>query len=316
MADQPLAVHEKGTTMIGTVILPLDGSNLAERAIPYAEAVAERSGAPLLLVHAAKIGATTAETAEARDYLRSIGSKLPGRVQMELLPGDPAETIITIAGEVPDPAIVMSTHGRSGVRRWVTGSVADQVVRTAGHPVLLVRAGQEVPEELGLHSILLPLDGTTSAETAIGYAAELARMFESQIHVVRVVDTPSAYAMLSRHMEAAVTGDILDEIIQSMLREATEYVEKVATDLRQQGIRVKSVVLEGYPGEQLVEYERREFFQLVVMATAGRSGVSRIVFGSVAERMLKLGRRPVMMIRPEHVEESDEAEQEIIAHYP
>jgi nucleotide-binding universal stress UspA family protein len=286
--------------MIGTVVVPLDGSELAERAIPYGAAIADRSGAPLLLVLVARIGADEPEMTECRNYLRMTAANLPGRVQFEVERGRPAEKAIEIAKEAGDPIIVMSTRGHGGIRRWMTGSVADEVVRTAGVPVLLIRGDKEVPEasQLQILSILLPVDGSPYSESAIAYAVEIARLFGSTIHVLRVVDTPSAYAMLSRHMEAVATGDILDEIIASMRREATEYVEELAETLRSEGINVKTVVLEGYPGEQVIEHERRGFYQLVIMATAGRSGVSRVVFGSVAERVLKMGRTPVMMIRP------------------
>lgn len=286
--------------MIGTVIIPLDGSELAERALTYGSAIAERSSAPIMLVHVSRIGADEPEMVESRNYLRQVASRLPGRVQFETERGRPGETIIALAHEIDDPIIVMSTHGRGGIHRWMTGSVADEVVRGAGVPVLLVRGDQELPEAsaLEIKSILLPVDGSKYGESAVTYAVELARVFGSAIHLLRVVDTPSAYAMLSRHMETAATGDILDEIISSMRSEASEYVEKIATEIRDKGVDVKTVVLEGYPGEQVIEYERRGFFQLVVMATAGRSGVSRVVFGSVAERVLKMGRSPVMMVRP------------------
>jgi nucleotide-binding universal stress UspA family protein len=286
--------------MIGTVVVPLDGSELSERAITYGSAIAERTGAPLLLVHICRAGADEPEMVESRNYLRQVAARLPGRVQFESDRGRAGESIISLAHEVSEPIIVMSTHGRGGIRRWMTGSVADEVVRGAGVPVVLVRGDQELPEgsSLTIRSILLPVDGSTYGESAISYAIEIAKTFGSTIHLLRVVDTPSAYAMLSRHMEAAATGDVLDEIISSMRQEASEYVDRIASEIREHDVEVKTVILEGYPGEQVIEHERRGYFQLVVMATAGRSGVSRIVFGSVAERVLKLGRSPVMMVRP------------------
>lgn len=296
--------------MIGTVVTPLDGSELAENALVYASGIAQRTGAPILLTRVVSNDAGEAETAECRDYLRRVGEGLTGQVRSAVLKGRPAEVIVASARDLADSIIVMSTHGHGGLRRWFTGSVADEVVRTSGRPVLLVRAGVELPDRLALHSILVPLDGSKFSEVVIDYATELARAFDSQVHLVRVVDTPSAYAMLSRQMETAVTGDVLDEIIQSMTSEARTYLREVEERLTEQGIKVKSVVLDGYPGEQLLDYERSGYFQLVLMATAGRSGVGRIVFGSVAERMLKMGRSPVMMIRPRddgHTEPEDDS---------
>lgn len=285
--------------MIGTIVVPLDGSELAERALVYAAGIAERSGAPILLVRAARIGADNPEMNESREYLRKVGNRLSGRVQFDVTRGRAADVIVETAGQVVDPIIVMSTHGRGGLHRWLTGSVADEVVRTAGYPVILVRPGVELPDTLVLRSILVPLDGSEYGEKALEYAAELARAFDSTIHLLRVVDTPSAYAMFSRHMEAAATGEVLNEIIESMRREAKEYLTSKAQELEAEGFSIVVKTVDGYPGESVIEHERHGHFQLVVMTTAGRSGVSRVVFGSVAERVLKLGRSPVMMIRPQ-----------------
>lgn len=286
--------------MIGTVIVPLDGSELSERALNIAEAIAGRTSSDLLIARVGRIGADEPEMEQIRKYLKARASNVSGKVATFTDRGRPAQSIIELAHQHVDPIIVMSTHGRGGIHRWMTGSVAEEVVRGAGVPVLLVRGDQEIPsaEKIELRSILLPVDGSRYSESAIDYAVELARLFGSTLHLIRVVDTPSAYGMLSRHMETAATGDILDEIIDSMRDEANAYIDQLAERLSSEGVQVRKTVVEGFPGEQLIEHERRGFFQLVVMATAGRSGVSRVVFGSVAERMLKLGRSPVMMVRP------------------
>jgi nucleotide-binding universal stress UspA family protein len=287
-------------SMIGTVIVPLDGSSLSERALVHGAGMASRTGAELGLIRIARIGADEPELAEIRNYLARVAGTLAERADTIAERGRPAETIIKYALERENPVIVMSTHGRGGIQRWMTGSVADEVVRSAGIPVLLVRGDKELPvgSSFEIPAILVPLDGSEQAECALEHAVGLARAFDSKIHLLRVVDTPSAYAMLSRHMETAVTGDILDQIIDSMRRESSTYLEELAARISSQGVNVSSSILEGYPGEQIVEFERRGFFQLVVMATTGRSGVSRFVFGSVAERVLKLGRSPVMMVPP------------------
>jgi nucleotide-binding universal stress UspA family protein len=291
--------------MLGTIIIPLDGSDLAERALAFGVAIAEKIDAPVQLVHICQIGADEPEMAESRNYLRKVAGTISGRVQIRVERGRPAEDIIKIAHEVDDPIVVMSTHGRGGFHRWMTGSVADKVVRGAGVPVILVRGDQRILDPAGftIRSILLPLDGSSYAETAIPYAIELARAFDSDIHLLRIVNTPAAYSMMSRHMDAAITAESLDQIISSMREEAKTYIDGITEQLSKQGVSVKPKVLDGYPGEQLIEYERHGFFQLVVMATAGRSGVSRVVFGSVAERILKMGRSPVMMLRPSDEED-------------
>lgn len=299
--------------MIGTIIVPLDGSEFGERALTYARPIAEKTGASVRVARIAPPDANEQEVALSRDYLRHVSHTIAGRVQIDVERGRPAPTIVRIAEEAIDPIIVMSTHGYGAMQRWFTGSVADEVVRSAGVPVLLVSRELELPARVVIRSILLPLDGSAYAESAIEWAAEIAAAFGSEIHLARVVDTPSAYAMLSRHIEVAATGDVLDEIIQSMTREATQYLDGVADDLTGRGLDVRKIVLDGYPGEELIAYERQGHFQLVVMATAGRSGVSRIVFGSVAERMLKMGRTPVMMVRPPESTEAGTTDQDAVS---
>jgi nucleotide-binding universal stress UspA family protein len=294
--------------MIGTVIVPLDGSDLAERALVYGLSIADKSGAPLLLFRSLPYGADEPSMTEARNYLRRVAERLTGRVQMEVVRGRAADAIVDMTEQVLQPIIVMTTHGRGGVHRWMTGSVADKVVRLSHHPVLLVRVGHEVPESLTMRRILVPLDGTPYSEQALSYAVEIARLYECELHLVRVVDTPSAYGILSRNMETAITGDILDEIIAGMRSEVDAYLEAKSRELAEQRINVTTRALEGYPGQTLVDYERSGLFELVVMATAGRAGFSRVVFGSVAERMLKLGRTPVMMVRPSDEDMSTELE--------
>jgi nucleotide-binding universal stress UspA family protein len=284
--------------MIGTIVVPLDGSELSERALIYAAGIANKAEAPLLLLYVADYGADEPAMAQGRDYLREIGNKLDGRVQFEVVRGRPAAEIVKIAKEVGDAMIVMSTHGRGGLPKLIAGSVADEVVRTSEDPVLLVRADKEIPDALQLRTLLVPVDGSAASNKAIEYALELAKVFGSTVHLIRVVDTPSVYALLSRNMETAVTGDVLEEIVATMTKEARDYLHVVSSKFEDEGISTKLVVLEGYPGETLVNYERRGLFDLVIMATAARRGLSRVVFGSVAERVLKLGKAPVIMIRP------------------
>lgn len=284
--------------MIGTVIVPLDGSELAEEALPYAVAITERSGAPLHLVRVVSPDSPAAAEEEARDYLRRKASELSDRVQISVRIGDAAEQIIAAAEEMFNPVIVMTTRGRSGLGRWLFGSVADRVVRGSDAPVMLIRSGMERPPDAAVRSILVPLDGSVYAEAALPYAEQLARAFDAEIQLVRVAETSQVYAMLAPETQAPGSAEALADIAQRLVDDANDYLQKVARRLRDKGLRVRTQVLEGFAAEQLLAYEREAGTDLTVMATRGRSGLSRLVFGSVAERVLKLGTTPVMMIQP------------------
>lgn len=292
--------------MIGTVVVPLDGSELAAEALPYARVIAERSNAPLHLLQVLPEDAPAEAERQARDDLRRWVHELGSRVQISIRKGDPAGRIIAAAEEMLDPIIVMTTHGRSGLSRWFYGSVADRVVRGAGVPVLLLRSGMARQAPSDIRSILLPLDGSSYAEAAIPYAKDIARAFEARVHLVRVAETVQVYAMVSREPMAPAAIDTLNELSQRMISEAEEYLDTVARALESEGLDVAAHVLEGFPAEQLLAFEHDTDVDLVVMATRARGGLSRMVFGSVAERMLKTGTTPVMMIKPLEEEKEDE----------
>ncbi len=297
--------------MIGTVIVPLDGSDLAELAIPYAEAIARRSGAPIHLLRVVPTQREATAEEEARRYLETAAGQLVDgeRVQISVRVGDPAEEIAEAAAEQAAPLIVMTTHGRSGLSRWWYGSVADKVVRSGAAPVFLLRSAEVQPKGPEIHSILVPLDGSPYSEAALPYATEMARTFDAEIHLVRVAETAQLYGMLGPGTMTPPATDTLNEIAQQLVRDAQEYLARVEERLRGEGLRVSSDTLEGIPGEQILAYERERAVDLVVMATHGRTGLSRVVFGSVAERVLKSGSEPVLMVHPERPEQEGEREE-------
>lgn len=284
--------------MIGTVVVPLDGSELAEEALPYAVAIADRSSAPLHLLRVIPPDAPASAQNEARNYLRDKARTYGDRVQLSVRMGSAAEQIIDAADEMIDPIIVMTTHGRSGIGRWLYGSVADRVVRGSGNPVLLIRSGTERPVKGDVRTIVVPLDGSVHAEAALPYAKQIAQAFDSELRLVRVAETTQIYSMLSPAHQTPASVQTLNELVDQLIADANRYLAEVSEQLKSEGFNVQTVTLEGIPGEQLLAYEREESPDLVVMATHGRSGLSRVVFGSVAERMLKLGQTPVMMVHP------------------
>jgi nucleotide-binding universal stress UspA family protein len=149
--------YHKGAS-INAIMCPLDGSPLAETALPYVEALAQKMSLDVMLVRVLKVGGiypayvdgypyagvTDLETlieADATEYLREVAEKLKDRgfnVQSKLLRGAPAQAIVDLAHEEPQDLIVLTTHGRSGLTRWVIGSVAEAVIRTSGDPVLVI----------------------------------------------------------------------------------------------------------------------------------------------------------------------------------
>lgn len=284
--------------MIGTVLVPLDGSELAEQALPYAEAIARISNAPLHLMRVVPPDAPASAESEARDYLRDKAKAYGDRVQISVRMGQPADQIVDSADEMTEPVIVMTTHGRSGIGRWLYGSVADRVVRGSGAPVLLIRSGAKDRRAETVHTVLVSLDGSVYSEAALPYGKEIAQAFDAELLLVRVAETTQLYGMLGTEPMTPASADTFNEIGQRLVEEAQDYLAKVAEPLSKEGVKVRTETLEGFAADQLLALEREMPVDLIVMATHGRSGLGRLVFGSVAERILKVGTTPVMMIKP------------------
>jgi nucleotide-binding universal stress UspA family protein len=284
--------------MIGTVIVPLDGSELAEQVLPYARAIAEKSNVPLQFVRVVAEDDPASEREEARTYLRQQAEAIGDRVQISVRMGDPGEQIVKAAEEANNPLIVMATHGRTGLRRIFSGSVAQHVVRESGAPVFLVRRETKERQDSLVGTVAVPLDGSVYSEAALPYAKEMARDFDADLLLVRVAETSQVYGMLTPEPVGVASAEAINELTAQLIQEAQEYLEKTAAALRQEGFNVKTETLEGFPADQLLALERTVPVNLIVMATRGRSGLGRIVFGSVAERVLQNGTTPILMIKP------------------
>lgn len=276
--------------MIGTIVVPLDGSDLAEQAVPYARRFAARLDVPLRLLLVLPDDAPLGRQAEARDYLQDVTKRLGPGVQGMIRFGAPAPEIISAAADLPEPVIVMTTHGHGGFGRIMFGSVADAVVRGVHIPVLLIRSGTAVANA-PISTILVPLDGTAYAEEALPYATALARAFDADLWLVRVADTTAV-------SEDPVSSIALWNEQRQMERESDTYLHALTDRLGDEGIRAHPQPLAGFIEDEILAYERKAEADLVVIATHGRSGLRRLGFRSLAERILRLGTAPVLMIRP------------------
>lgn len=289
------------------VMVPLDGSPLAERALPFGAGLAQQSGSSLLLVRA--VSTHTIPTAEgeqerrealddAAQYLTTVAQRLAqgaardGRVPVTSLSvyGDAAPALLEAARTHAASMIVMATHSRFGVERWLYGSVADEVLRHAESPVLLLPAACEAPA-LGwrVRSIVVPLDGSNFAREALTPAVELARAHDAHVWLVQVVEPPTVYP-------ATLVAEALNPTLA--LASATSYLQGEAATLRRLGLRVQVHADIGPAGPTIAEIARAKRADVIVMATHGRSGLARMVLGSVAVATLQHTHVPLLLVRP------------------
>ncbi|MEX2425440.1 MAG: universal stress protein [Thermomicrobiaceae bacterium] len=287
--------------MIKSVIIPLDGSDLAVDALPLGKMIAQTHNADVHLVCVIANDAEASAEDKTRAYLEDIASDGEGNCRIHVRIGNAADEIVDAADEIDDGIIVMTTHGRTGIGRWLYGSVAEKVVHGAETPVLLIRSGTGLAGTDKINRIMVPLDGSAYSEGALRYGKSLASAFGGELLVVRVTETASLYTTMGYEAYGPTAGEPMADVVETMIRDNRKYIEKLVTELRDEGYTVEGSVLEGFAGEQIVQFEKTEKPDLVVMATHGRSGFDRLVFGSVAERVLKTGTTPVLMVRPSGV---------------
>jgi nucleotide-binding universal stress UspA family protein len=292
------------------LLVPLDGSWLAEAALPAAAELAVRLGARVLLLHVLEAGPPPTvhgdrhlrTDAEARAYLDGAVQWMLGRgvaAEAAVCPESAgvAATIARQAEAAGADLIVLTSHGRGGVRGLLYGRVAEQVLQRGRTPVLLLppsERGREAAFACG--RILVPLDGSQAAETAVPPATRIAAACGADLLLVWVVPTVETIAG-ERAAAARLMPTAAAALLDVEAREAAAYLENVASRVRAAGREARAAVERGEPVQVLLETAARERADLIVMATHGRSGVSALWAGSVASRVVAAGQRPVLLIR-------------------
>jgi nucleotide-binding universal stress UspA family protein len=296
--------------MFRTLMVPLDGSQQAERALPYAIRLARASGARLALVRAA-LGPPPSgydwerqqleAVGEAEAYIADVASRLTDRVEvLTATPyGEPAHALLETVQQLGVNAIVMTTHGRTGLSHLVHGSVAEAVLAHSLVPVYLVHAreGGEMlpPTDPTSARILVPLDGSAFSEAALPIALQMLGA-AGELVLVSVVAPPD-------HVERDDSGRVrayLDQQEESFKREAFDYLREVQAQLKQRDpdLHVTVDIRVGDPPSGIVVAEADRGADLVVMSTHGRTGLGRAMMGSVAGEVVRTGSVPVVLVGP------------------
>ena len=325
--------------MFTHILVPLDGSERAESAIPVAARIARATGGSVELLRVVSypldsgtylmqpVGLSEetmdAELANAADYLRKVAASadltgIPTKTQV--YSGLPAATIISFIREQEVSLVVMCSHGDTGLKRWVVGSVAQKVVRHSAVPVLVLRQDSVKPDS-GSMRMLVALDGSSLAEAALMPAAQLSMALSSPaagaLHLLRVLPLPL--------LDSGTEDEVLRKANGEAIAEARAYLSALEQRLREGefanfnlsitsslaiDLDVASTIIgAGEVGEQL-EGVGLSGCDAIAMATHGRSGVQRWVMGSMTERVLGATRLPLLIVRPKVVKVQPEKAQE------
>jgi len=266
--------------MYDTILVPTDGSDVAGVATTQAVALAERFGAD---VHALSVREDGVESAVDTVAERAAAAGVDATTAIADAEGAVHRTILDYAADHDADCIVMGTHGRTGLDRYLLGSVAERTLRESPVPVLTVHEGTVVGPDID--AILVPTDGSACSEVAAAHAVDLATAIGATLHIVHVVDLGV--------LPVDGSGALLDELQRAGQQALESVIDRAdAADVSS----VQASVLSGTPYRAIVDYADAEDVDLVVMGTHGRTGFDRYLLGSVTERVVRLSDRPVLTL--------------------
>lgn len=295
--------------MTRTVIVPLDGSESSEIALPIARQLRDRLGGGLKLLSVVEVNAefdAWIETApfsleeeldswleERRNYLNELAAQQGDDVETVIRVGRPVGEIRGYVEECGSSIVVMASHGRSGIQQVVLGSVAMSVVHDMHMPVVIVHMQDEgEPVPASLDSVLLPTDGSKFGESVIDEALEILGEPKPVLRLVQVLEHPD-------WAHRSVNAGLVSQYLEAGREMSEQYLEQLADKLRERGYEAHAELRSGGAAEGILEAAREHRSDLIAMATHGRGSVGRLILGSVAQRVLNRATVPLLLIHME-----------------
>jgi nucleotide-binding universal stress UspA family protein len=294
---------------IRRLLFPTDFSEGAQRAFPQAAFLADWHDAELHLLNVT--GRHRHDYPDARaqfpvppdmlaDWLRRPAADAAAAdgpdlqalslVQEQIESAHPADAILSYADDHAVDLIVMGTHGRRGVDRMLFGSVTEAVVRRASCPTLTVRADADGPPAQTVRRVLTPIDFSDASGVAIDHAKEIALTYGAEIDLLHVVEEPSYPSAYGAGVGPFPTREVLDRV-EAQLATMAEH------DIGYEHVMVEART--GHPPSTILDYAEETGADLIVLATHGRTGLDRMLLGSVAERVLRQSPVPVFIVKPD-----------------
>jgi nucleotide-binding universal stress UspA family protein len=291
--------------MFEKILLPLDGSILAESAIPYVRDLADQLKAEVYLIHICPTEHRTylhmhqIYINQLADNLRKemlLSPKL--KIHTEIILGEPVKEIFEYIKKHKIDIVALTSHGASGFRSLTIGSVADKVVRGSGIPTLLIRVkeGTALPaKKYIIKKILAPLDSSEASKISIPYIIELAVKIKASVSLFSLTQTVYSQNFDSMGAGPGVNWDAVDA---STLKYMDSYLQHIEDDIKKEGITVDHTTYLGTDAAyEILEMEKKTQADLIVMATRGRSQITRWAFGSVTEKVLREGTLPLLLVK-------------------
>lgn len=297
--------------MFQRILVPLDGSHLAESVLPATVYLAEHFNATIILFHAVEVDAPATvhgqrhlmSAPEAQAYLEETAARIARpdiTIEKNVHPAEPARvahSIIEHVTELNADLIVLCAHGSGDLRGVLVGNIAQQVIQRGTTPVFFIRpADDQAVPPFKCEKVLVPLDSTPNHEPALPIASELAEKCGAMLHLLTVVPTAGTLSA-----ERAATGMLLPTTMTAVLelaqRGAVEYLQATTARLLASGTPSAATVARGDPPSAILSAVEREGADVIVMATHGRGNFDAFWSGSVTPKVLSKTNVPVLLVR-------------------
>jgi nucleotide-binding universal stress UspA family protein len=282
------------------ILVPLDGSDLAELALPCAEELANAFKSEVILLHVSEPSEEHYRHMHQL-YVEEVAQRLRERVRKVIpvvVTGKPADEIISYAEKNDIGLVIITSHGRSGIMSWATGSIASKLLQGIEQPLLLVRAARpkrKAQKKILFNRILLPLDGSEAGEAAVAYVGELMSRIEAEVTLFGVISS-------GQHIRTVGGLDYInypEEELAVLKKEAEEYLNGVYRRLKRRkgSVRVKIEVGAFDIGQEILRYAGDNRVNLIAISSHGHSGIERWVFGSIANKVVLNSKAPVLLVK-------------------
>jgi nucleotide-binding universal stress UspA family protein len=298
--------------MFKKILVPLDGSKLAERALHSAITLAQHAGGEVILlsipvlkhlfvVDGAAYGMLLPNDSlvnsrkELTEYLEAVKEKLPYNdfaLHTRVVDGDEASVIVETAVTENVDLIIMSTHGYSGLTRWMLGSVTEKVLRSTPCPVMAVRSGAPIA------NILITLDGSELAEHSLSPGLEMARLVDGKATLLRVEHGlgPHISTFGQFHQPIPETLANEDDFTRQLYQAAKVYLQNLVDKHKRTGLSIEKAVIFAPAANGILDFAEDQAIDLIVMTTHGRTGLAHWVYGSVTEKVMRGAHCAVLII--------------------
>ncbi len=303
------------------ILVPTDFSTYANYALKYAIALAKQFSGTIHFAHVldraalagvrgnemwlaeseshALIDSMREHATSRMAHLKQIADDEGVKSETHVVLGNPTEEILRIAEQTDSTLIVMATHGRSGVEHLVFGSVAEKIVRQSPVPVLSVKHPEhefvkEYDLTLEIKRVLFPTDFSPFSDKALPFAISFAKEFDATLVIFHATEVPIVLP--------EVVPDSAIQLGPQMEDESRQLVQKMCDNITD--VKVEGEVRIGTPFREIASYAEKIGADLIVVPTHGRSGLSHVLFGSVAEKVVRVAKCPVLTIRPEYGSEA------------